>query len=37
MNIDVNKVIDKMASRIALLHREMAIIRSWKRRLSQKR
>lgn len=26
MNIDINKVLDKMANRIALLHRDMAIL-----------
>ena len=36
MNIDVNKVLDKMASRIALLHREMAIIEAERDALAEK-
>ena len=36
MNIDVNKVIDKLASRIALLYREMAIIEAERDALAEK-
>lgn len=36
MNIDVNKVLDKMAGRIALLHREMAIIEAERDALAEK-
>lgn len=36
MTIDVNKVIDKMVSRIALLHRELAIIEAERDALAEK-
>ncbi len=36
MNIDVNRVLDKMASRIALLHREIAIIEAERDALAEK-
>ena len=36
MNIDVNKVLDKMASRIALLHRELAILEAERDALAEK-
>ena len=36
MNIDVNKVIDKLASRIALLHRELAILEAERDALAEK-
>jgi cell division protein FtsB len=36
MTIDVNRVLDKMASRIALLHREMAIIEAERDALAEK-
>ena len=36
MTIDVNKVLDKMASRIALLHRELAILEAERDALAEK-
>lgn len=36
MNIDVNRVLDKMAGRIALLHRELAILEAERDALAEK-